>query len=260
MKKYDKYKIAIFILSLIIILQWIFIIVISKPRRPAPAVPAVIKGKIAIVIDDWGYNLSNLGILDNIKYPLTASILPNLHYSKRVAQELHKRAFQIILHLPMQPHGKYRLEKNTILTTSDEKTIKNIIDKDLLDIVYAKGVSNHMGSMVTEDERVMEIIFGELKRRNLYFLDSFVSSKSVCAELAGRMNLHFARRDIFLDNIEEPEYIIAQFEKLKSEARSRGFAVGIGHDRKVTLQVLSEAMPKIEKEGYRFVFLSELVR
>jgi polysaccharide deacetylase 2 family uncharacterized protein YibQ len=39
-----------------------------------------------------------------------------------------------------------------------------------------------------------------------------------------------------------------------------GQAIGIGHDRKITLEVLKEVMPSIEKEGYKFVFVSELIR
>jgi polysaccharide deacetylase 2 family uncharacterized protein YibQ len=73
------------------------------------------------------------------------------------------------------------------------------------------------------------------------------------------MNLDFIRRDVFLDNKEEPAYIMNQLEKLKKKARFSKHAVGIGHDCKVTLGVLKEVMPVIENEGYKFVFVSELV-
>jgi polysaccharide deacetylase 2 family uncharacterized protein YibQ len=260
-RKEAGYKIAICVLALIIIAQWVFIITI-RPKKAPPKIPIAVKvkAKIAIVIDDWGYNLNNLHILDRIKYPLTHSVLPNLSYSARVANELHRRGFQIILHLPMEPHEKYRLEKNTIMTTMDEPAIKNIVEQDLNSIVYAKGVSNHMGSAATEDGRTMGIVFKELKKRRLYFLDSFVSSKSVCSELAAKIGLGFAERDVFLDNKEEPGYIRQQLYKLKLKAKMYGKAIGIGHDRKITLEVLEETMPELEKEGYKFVFASELVK
>lgn len=258
MKRDLGYKIAIAGLALIIILQWAFII--TRPKRAPPKIPVAVKGKIAIVIDDWGYNLNNLPTLDRIKYPLTCSVLPNLSYSRRVAEELHARGYQIILHLPMEPYEKYRLEKNTILTTMDEATMRNIIAQDLASIVYAKGVSNHMGSRATEDQRTMEIILKEFKKRRLYFLDSFVSSKSVGFELARKIGLGFAKRDVFLDNKEEAGYIRQQIYKLKVRAKLYGQAIGIGHDRKITLGVLKEVMPELEKEGYKFVFVSELIK
>jgi polysaccharide deacetylase 2 family uncharacterized protein YibQ len=252
------YKIAIAVLTAIIILEGIFIIM-TRPRK-MPRVPVALKGKIAVVLDDWGYNLNNLEILDQIKYPLTVAILPNLSYSRAIAREAHGRGLEIILHLPMEPREKYRLEKNTIMTYFSKEAVENIVDEDLKNIVYAKGVSNHMGSHATQDPRTMEIVFKNLKRRNLYFLDSLVSSQSVCSDLARRMGLGFVRRDVFLDNKEEAAYIKSQLHKLKLAARVKGQAIGIGHDRRLTLEVLKEAMPELEKEGYRFVFLSELVR
>jgi polysaccharide deacetylase 2 family uncharacterized protein YibQ len=43
-------------------------------------------------------------------------------------------------------------------------------------------------------------------------------------------------------------------------ADEKGWAIGIGHDRRNTLEVLKEEMPKLEKEGYKFVYVSELVK
>lgn len=258
MKEYQRHRVLIPILILIIILQGIFIAVLLKPKKIPK--PIAIRGKIAIVIDDWGYNLNNLHILKQIKYPLTCAILPNLSYSKLVAEEAHKKGFQIILHLPMEPHEKFRLEQNTITTSMDESSIAAILSDDLEGISFVAGVSNHMGSKATEDARVMEIIFKELKKRHLFYLDSFVTAKSVCKEVAGKINLGLARRDIFLDNKQDAEYIKGQVAKLKKVAAVYGEAVGIGHDQRITLEVLKEEMSKLAKEGYRLVFISELVK
>jgi hypothetical protein len=160
----------------------------------------------------------------------------------------------------MEPHEKYRLEQNTILTSMDEATIKEILRQDLANVPYVKGVSNHMGSKATEDIRIMRIIFNELKRSHLYFLDSLVSSESVGFDLANERRVAFSKRDVFLDNEEEPEYIKGQIRKLKTRAMVYSRAIGIGHDHKVTLEVLKEVMPQMAKEGYKFVFVSELAK
>lgn len=253
------YKITLAILLLILFFQWM-IISSTKPKKIAKVVLPSLKGKIAIVIDDWGYNSNNLPLIGQLNYPLTVSILPDLNYSIQVAEELHSRGFEIILHLPLEPQEKYRLEKNTILTSLDKQAILKIINHDLENFPYAVGVSNHMGSKATEDPRTMEIVFGELKKKQLFFLDSFVTPKSVCLDLSRKIGIGFAKRDVFLDNVEEPEYIKQQIYKLKQRAKSRGYAIGIGHDRKITLQVLKEIMPQLEKEGFKFVFLRELVK
>jgi polysaccharide deacetylase 2 family uncharacterized protein YibQ len=259
MQKVLKYKIAVVVLSLIIVLQYFFIIT-GRPKKAVRAPEAYLKGRIAIVLDDWGYNLNNMDLVEGIKYPITASVLPGLTYSEAISDELHARGFEIILHLPLEPQEKYRLEKNTIMVSQDEGVIRAILTDDLSKVKFVKGVSNHMGSLATQDPKVMRVIFRELKRRNLFFLDSFASPRSICAELAAETGLPFAKRNIFLDNKSDPGYIREQIHRLKMRARIKGSAIGIGHDRRNTLQVLKEVMPQIEKEGYKFVFVSELAR
>ncbi|TRZ94120.1 divergent polysaccharide deacetylase family protein [bacterium] len=261
MARNRRHIVTIIVLSLLVVIEGLFILYLSRrPFKRPPGAVILPKPKIAIVLDDWGYNLHNLKIAEEIKQPLTMSVLPNLDYSRTVCEELHKRGFEIILHLPMEPHEKINLEKNTIMVSMDQDTIRNVINSDLTNVLYASGVSNHMGSAATENSATMTVVFKELKKKKLYFLDSFVSSHSVCHNLARKIKLRFARRDIFLDNQENASYIKNQISKLKSKAKIYGQAIGIGHDHKVTLEVLKEVLPKLEKEGYQFVYLSELVR
>jgi polysaccharide deacetylase 2 family uncharacterized protein YibQ len=91
-------------------------------------------------------------------------------------------------------------------------------------------------------------------------LDSLVSSNSVCIQVATEKQVPFAERDIFLDNKLDTSYIRGQLVKLKNKAAARGKAIGIGHDRRATLEVLKEEIPNLEKEGYKFVFISDLVK
>lgn len=258
-----KYRLVIFILSGLVILQFLLIMRLW-PRRPpvkrvVKAVPSKIKGRIAIVLDDWGYNLNNLPALKQINSPLTLAVLPNLAYSKMLSRQAHALGYEIILHLPMEPYESTGLEKNTIMVSLDAPSIERIISEDLESISYARGVSNHMGSKATSDSRTMSSVFMQLKKKKLYFLDSYVSSDSVCSGLTGEIGVRFAKRDVFIDNKLEPDYIKAQLNKLKMKARFSGQAIGIGHDRPATLEVLRQIIPEWEKDGYKFVYLSDLV-
>jgi polysaccharide deacetylase 2 family uncharacterized protein YibQ len=262
MKKNQIYLIIIAVLAITVIVETTIML---KPRtaqvkKKPKAVAAAVKGKIAIVLDDWGYNLNYLYIAEQIPYPMTMSVLPSLRYSKAAAEELHKRGFEIIMHLPMEPQEKYRLEKNTILTSMDARSIRGIIDSDLSTLFYCKGASNHMGSLATQDVKTMSLIMEELAKKQLYFLDSFVTSDSVAQAIAKDKHVLFARRDVFLDNESEYSYIRQQFNKLKPLAIRNGYAIGIGHARKVTLETLKELIPQMEKEGFKFVFVSDLIK
>ena len=261
-KNYHNAIIAALILITAVQALLIFIFL----KRPAEKIaihkplPAAVKAKIAIVLDDWGYKQGNLEALKQNPYPLTLAVLPNLPFSKRVCEYGHSLGKEIILHLPMEPHEVVNLEKNTIMTSMDDKSIAEILALDLDSIPYVKGVSNHMGSKAVEDKNTISGVFKEIRKRKLYFLDSYVTLKSVCSEYALSMRIPLARRDVFLDNEQDPSYIRKQLYNLKIKALKQGSAVGIGHDRKNTLLVLREVMPELEKEGYKFVFVSDLVR
>ena len=218
-----------------------------------------VRGRIAIVVDDWGYSLKNLALVEQIKQPLTCAILPGLKNSNLVMQQLNNLGFEIILHLPMEPKEKYALEKNTITLGMNAAAIEKIFTKDLLSVNLAKGISNHMGSRITENIKSSTLVMLEAKKRKLYFFDSFVTNQSVCPDIAGKIKIRFAKRDVFLDNQDDFEYIKGQLIKLKYLAARQGSAIGIGHDRKNTLLVLHEMLPAMEKEGYKFVFLSGVV-
>jgi uncharacterized protein len=257
----------------IIFLLLLFVALILTPmHKPKKVVPAakkaaqIVRGRIAIVVDDCGYHLNNLPIIKQIKQPLTCAILPELNDSTVVMQELNKSGFEIILHLPMEPHfpieskEKFNLEKNTIMVNMSAAQIHGIFERDLTSVSLAKGINNHMGSKVTEDKRATGLVLAEIKARQLYFLDSFVTNKSCGPDLAKQLKVRFAKRDVFLDNQDDPVYIKGQLLKVKNLARRQGLAIAIGHDRRNTLLVLKEMLPQMEKEGYRFVFLSQVVR
>ena len=234
-------------------------IITKKPIKKK--VPKRIKGKVAIVIDDWGYNTDNLDLLSEINSPLTLAILPFRNYSSRIAEFGHEHNFEIIIHMPMEPDNKERvgLEPRTLITNMGDETIKMVLNDAFDNIPYAKGMSNHMGSFATKDEKFIRVIFKELKKNKLYFLDSFVIPDSICHKVSRQIGIRFAKRSIFLDNKSDLAYIRGQLMELIRKVDRFGHAIGIGHDKKNTLSVLKEVIPQLLKQGYKFVFVSELV-
>ncbi len=253
-------QILIVVLCALVVIQSVFIAdLLKKQIKP---VVKIKKAKVAIVLDDWGYNLKHIDFIKESKFPVTISILPFLPYSKQISEEAEKNNLEIIVHLPLEPQNwrKVNVEKKVILTLMKKDEILKILSDSLKSVPYAKGISNHMGSKATEDKNLMSVIFGELKKRRLYFLDSFVTPKTVCEDLAADMNVKFAQRTIFLDNEADSEYINGQLMSLLDYASRYGDAIGIGHDRDMTLKVIRNFLPKINKEKYEIVFVSDLVR
>ena len=225
--------------------------------------PVVLPPRIAIIIDDLGYSLRAAKPIFDIEYPLTLSILPGLRYSVPLAERASQAPFEATLHLPLEPEARGPLERGTIMVAMNEEEVRDLMGKHLKPLLpYIKGVNGHMGSKATADEELMRIVLEEVKKRGLYFVDSYTSDKSVALEVAEDLGLRTASRQVFLDSGPErtdPDYIRSQMEKLAELARKKGKAIAIGHPKYLTLKVLREMMPKLAKGGIQFVTASEIV-
>ena len=241
-----------------------FDVLTLKINKKRAVVPATVKKfanpKIAIVMDDFGYNLNDLDTLFGIKEPVTLSILPEEKYSAKVAKMAAAHGQEAILHLPLESHrSDVKEEVDTIRTGMSDKDVIARLKKDIEDVPGIKGVSNHMGSKSTEEKPLMTAIMTYLKKNNLYFFDSLTTEKSVCREVARSAGVRYARRDAFLDNMNNAEYIEKQLMDIEKLAFKKGKVIAICHDRKTTIRVLSKIMPEMVRDGVRFVKLSELV-
>lgn len=218
-------------------------------------------GKIVLVLDDWGYNLKNKDFITTNNYHVSISILPFKAYSARIAKLAYDKNKDVIIHVPMEPESKesHGLEENTLLTGMSRVETDKIIEAAFRDVPHARGISNHMGSKATQDKRLMKIVMAFLKENNLFFLDSVVTSKSVCSISAEKSGVVSIRRDVFIDNESDPVYIRKQLMELARKAKMAGVAVGIGHDRPSTIAVLVEVIPELSQQGFEFVNLSEVL-
>ena len=226
----------------------------SKPKKVVAEIKKTLevkeRGKVAIVLDDCGYNVRNLEKIFALDIPITFSILPHLAYSKRVAE-----------HLPLEPHEKNKpVEKITILCSMERDEVLRELDSAIASVPGLAGISNHMGSKATEDERLMGIIFERVKQRGLFFMDNIVTANSVCKQVAQSAGIKLARRSVFLDNKSDIDYIKGQIQRLERLAIKTGWAIGVGHDRPNTLTAIEEIIPAMKKKGIKFVFLSELAK
>ncbi len=239
---------------------------VSAARKEKASLPSVTKKfanpQVAIVIDDFGYNMNNMDELFRIKEPVTLSILPHLPHSKAISSAAAAKGYEVILHLPLEPHREdVRQEIDTIKSTMSAKEVVAKLEEAMASVADLSGVSSHMGSKATEEKGLMKTIFGELKKKDLYFLDSVTSRRSVCREVASEVGIKYARRDVFLDmgRTDSANYIRKQLLETRRIAFKKGRAIAVCHDRRITIGVLAEMMPRLASDGIRFVYLSDMV-
>ena len=217
--------------------------------------------KVAIVIDDLGYDGKLARKFLKIEGPLSFSVLPHGTFSKSIARRIYNAGQELLLHLPMEPTGYPEVNPGVgaLMVEMTDVELVQTLRENLDAFPYVKGVNNHMGSKFCQDERKLRPVMLELNTRGLFFLDSRTTSKTKAYTVAQELDVPSAERNVFLDNIQNPRAIRAQLSRLIELARLRGGAIGIAHPHEVTLEVLRQEIPKMSKKGVELVPVSQLV-
>lgn len=224
-----------------------------------------VKGRIAIIIDDFGNSGNGTKEMTEINRPLTCAVIPFLPYSKQDAELAHNGGHEVIIHIPMEPHignPKWLGEKGITTKLSSEQ-IQEIVREAIKEVPYAVGVNNHMGSKATEDKRIIAAVVTVLKERSMYIVDSKTSMHSVIREVAEEHEVPILERAIFLDNEKNIPVIKKQLKLLGEVALKEGSAIAIGHvgpeGGKITAIAIKEMIPVLEKMGIKIVPVSQLI-
>ena len=207
--------------------------------------------KIGIIIDDLGYDISLANALLELDLALTFSVLPFTPNTRSIARKAWNDGRETMLHLPMEPMNYPAINPGdgVLLISMDREMILDTLTRDLSQIPFVAGVNNHMGSRFTKNRKKMVTVLAELKKKGLYYIDSRTSSDTVAFDVAKKMALRTASRDIFLDNHLSENALKIQMERLLSVARHKGSAIGIGHPHKKTLDLLKNFQTTLTNEA-----------
>ncbi len=196
--------------------------------------------QIAIVIDDLGMDARQAREILSLPAKITLAVIPGLAQSKAIAELATKSKHEVLIHLPMEYHGKNGKPAAGMLRSNmTPMEFLTTVSDDVESVPGAVGINNHEGSALTENRDAMKFLMAELKARNLMFLDSLTSPRSVAYSTAREFGLRSGKRDVFLDNdSDNPSAIDRQFEELVEIARKNGRAIGIGHPHPATIAEL----------------------
>ena len=219
------------------------------------------KGIIAIIIDDFGYR--NDYVTDGflaLEADLTYAVIPGHEHSYFFSEKAKLAGFEVIVHMPMENTGKtYGEEQFVLKTDMDVETIQRRVINAFNQIPSAIGMNNHQGSKASADQRIMSSIARVLKDKNKFFVDSRTTVETIGETTMKIFDVPTASRNVFLDNDDDEEKITVQLMKLVKKSEEKGIAIGIGHVKPKTLNVLKEHIPKLQKDGYKFEFVSNIL-
>jgi len=213
--------------------------VLSAVAALAIAAP-VHAGKLAIVIDDFGYRPHQENQVLALPNAVSVAVLPNAPHAHEMATKAHSGGHEVLIHLPMAPLSKQPLEKDTLRPEMSSEEIERIIRDAVNKVPYAVGLNNHMGSAMTSSLFGMQKVMQTLSHYNLYFLDSMTIGNSQAMRAAAGTGVKVIKRRVFLDDTQNEADIRSQFNRAVQLARRNGSTIAIGHPHPTTVRVLQQ--------------------
>lgn len=216
--------------------------------------------RLAIILDDLGNDRAAANAIFALPYPLTISVLPNRPHSIDIAEDAHRRGYQVMLHLPMESVGNGRAESQELRPGMSANDVSALVNQFLHAVPDVAGVNNHQGSQSTADTTLMNELMPVLRDHNLFYIDSRTTTATVAYDAARRVGVRSAFRNVpFLDDVADVSAVRRQLQRALRGAREKGEAVAIGHPHPATLTALTEVLPQANAQGVRLVFASDLV-
>ena len=237
----------------------------ERKESPAPtkttAIPTQPVARIAVVIDDLGLNKKLTQRVIGVDGPLTLAFLPYANSLRTQTARARHRGHELLVHLPMEPKAAATDPgPNAMRTGLPAREFERRLKWNLSRFSGFVGFNNHMGSRLSEDYDSMGRLLAEAKARGLLYLDSRTTAATVARPIAQAIDLPFAERDVFLDNIRTTAAIERRFDELEATAKANGQAIAIGHPYRATIAVLKRRIPQLEEKGIALVPLSALAK
>lgn len=239
------------------------LLIISPLAMPglAPAARAEPAPRIAIIIDDLGYQID--AGLRAIELPgaVSFAVLPATPNGRVLALMAHQRGKEVLLHLPFESQDRENQDEPGAITLDMGRAAFHTAFVEALESVpHAIGVSNHRGSLLTRHPGHMAWLMEEIAARDgMFFIDSFTTPQSVAMQMARERGVAAARRHVFLDNDRSAAAIESAFDELTRRARRDGLAVAIGHPYPETLAFLETKLAELKTDKIQLIPVSEAV-
>ena len=233
----------------------------ASAKQPENQPESQVVPRLAVVIDDIGFNLKRDQRFMQMNIPITFSVIPGLSHSRASARLIRDSGHDLLVHLPMEPFDYPRQNPgpNPLMLHQGQSVIRERMTAYLEELPGAVGASNHMGSAYTFDPVRMGIVQGMVHKKKLFFLNSRTSTSPVPSSIARANGYAYLQRDVFLDHKVSESAIRSELRRAIALARKKGSAVAIGHPHPETFRVLQRDLVQRAPKGMKLVRLSQLL-
>jgi len=230
-------------------------------KAPIKVPPSGKARRLAIIVDDIGYDLSAVNELLNLGVPLTFAILPFCPHSVEAARRIHSAGREILLHIPMEPldYPEKNPGRGVLLIRMNDDELRQAVEESLAAVPYASGANNHMGSKFMRYGDRLAVVFRALREKGLFFVDSLTTENSQGRVVAREIGLPFVSRDVFMDNSRNAGQTRKELLKHIRESGTGKKLIVIGHPYPETITAIRESVRQLRAEGVKIVPVSQIV-
>lgn len=223
------------------------------------------KPQLAIIIDDIG-TFAQYQALTKIKYKITPSLFPKSKTNPQTPK-IAKIAPFFMVHLPLEALNFYQAEHEWLFVGDSQTKIEQRIQAIKQDFPTLTYLNNHTGSKFTQNLDSMQLLLETLAKYKISFLDSKTAPNTktkafYATHFQERLNPcqgEFLERDVFLDNELNIPKITQNLIQAVKIAKTKGYAIAIGHPHKETLLALKNAEDYLAKSGVELVYINEII-
>jgi polysaccharide deacetylase 2 family uncharacterized protein YibQ len=183
-------------------------LIVGLPGRPTHRVVMVKGGQpageesqraslLALVVYGFGEDEALAGRCIALPVPFAVAIPPATKSSAALFKAAHERRREVVLQLPLEPinYPQVNPGPGTLLVTMRPTQIAGLVHRYLDQGKPLIAVSNHMGSLATQDMAVMTAVFRELHRNSLPFVHVSPAAGAVCKDLAANLGVAYNEPD-----------------------------------------------------------------
>ncbi|TLD85640.1 divergent polysaccharide deacetylase family protein [Helicobacter sp. MIT 05-5294] len=223
------------------------------------------KPQLAIIIDDVG-SFAQYNALRKINYKITPSLFPKSKTNPQTPK-IAKTAPFFMVHLPLEALNFYQAEHEWLFVGDSKAKIEQRIQTIKQDFPTLSYLNNHTGSKFTRDLESMTLLLETLAKHEISFLDSKTAPHTKTkafydAHPQKKLNPcqgNYLERDVFLDNELNIPKITQNLIQAVKIAKSKGYAIAIGHPHRETLIALRNAEDYLAKSGVELVYVNEII-
>ncbi len=212
--------------------------------------------RIAIIVGGLGISATaTAAALTKLPSPVTFAFAPYGDDLETLAAKARAAGHELLLQVPMEPldYPNNDPGPRTLLTSlSDDQNIERL--HWLMGRIQGYvGLASYMGARFTASNQALTPMMREAAKRGLIYVDDGSSPRSIAGQLAGTVNLPFAKTDSMIDAVPTPIEIERALRRLEMTARAHGMAVGYASAQQSAVTAISHWAKTVESRGFLLV-------